>query len=278
MLFKRISNHLMKKKYRLDDSGAAILTVMVVTVFITILATTLLYITGMNYQMKQADYQNKQCFYKCETLLDDLKGKLTQDVSVAFEESYRAVMIQYTTLDATSRQEEFQKAYMAALKDIWIKNKDWTGKNYWNGSAWKHESPSGGRVPSDAPSADTYTAGLKSFMKFDTIKTSYEGNIEGEFDIKWIGDKDGNFITQIDESVTTSEGEVITTVSEKLFVLKGIRASFVSETGYSSYIITDLGIKVPEYDFTEVKSVTDMTKIEPVRMTDCIIYINWKRY
>ena len=99
-----------------------------------------------------------------------------------------------------------------------------------------------------------------------------------QFDIKWIGDKDGNFITQIDESVTNTDGEVITTVSEKLFVLKGIRASFVSETGYSSYIITDLGIKVPEYDFTEVKSVTDMTKIEPVRMTDCIIYINWKRY
>ena len=264
---------------RIDNNGSALLTVIIVITFITILATTLLYMTSMNYQMKQADYQNKQSFYKCETMLDDLKGRLTRDVSMAFQESYKAVMTQYMTLDATARQEEFQKAYMEALKDMWTSNKDWesTAPHRWDGSSWHHDHSSAPRVVAGGSETE-YTAGLKAFMEFDTSVTAYNGDVSGTSDIKWVGDGSGVFITQIDNSVTSVEGGVVTTVNEKLFVLKGIRTSFVTDAGYSAYILTDLGIKIPKFDFTEISSETDVSKIEPVRMSDCIIYMNWKRF
>ena len=40
------------KKHKLNNAGSAIVTVLVVVTFITILATVLLYISGLNYQMK----------------------------------------------------------------------------------------------------------------------------------------------------------------------------------------------------------------------------------
>lgn len=268
-----------QSRYRIDNSGSALLTVIVVIMFVTILATTLLYMTSMNYQMKQADYQNKQSFYKCETMLDDLKGRLAKDVSMAFQESYKTVMTQYMTLDATERQEAFQKAYIEALKDMWTSNKDWesTAPHRWDGSSWHHDGSAGPRVAAGGSEAE-YTAALKNFMEFDTSVTSYDGDVSGTSDIKWMGDSSGVFITQIDNSVTSDEGGVVTTVNEKLLVLKGIRASFVTDAGYSAYVLTDLGIKIPKFDFSEINSEADASKIEPVRMSDCIIYMNWKRF
>ena len=52
---------------KLDNRGSALLIVILVVGFLTILATTLLYISGMNFQIKQADYQNKKNFYTGET-------------------------------------------------------------------------------------------------------------------------------------------------------------------------------------------------------------------
>ena len=46
------------KKIKSDNRGAAIITVIIVCVFISVIATTMLYITSRNFMTKQVDYQN----------------------------------------------------------------------------------------------------------------------------------------------------------------------------------------------------------------------------
>lgn len=60
------------KKRKRNNAGSAIVTVLVVVTFITILATVLLYISGMNFQMKVTDYRTKESFYQAEVLAEEL--------------------------------------------------------------------------------------------------------------------------------------------------------------------------------------------------------------
>lgn len=112
------------KKQKLNNAGSALLTVIVVVAFITVLATTMLYITGMNYQMKQTDYQNKKSFYKAEEALDALKAELvSKDMTKAFQYAYKEVMVQYAALEGDARQAAFNGAFLDKLQEIWINRK-----------------------------------------------------------------------------------------------------------------------------------------------------------
>ncbi|MDE7207365.1 MAG: hypothetical protein K2N90_09470, partial [Lachnospiraceae bacterium] len=68
------------KEIKLNNRGSALISVLVVTTFITIIATTMLYMAAMNYQQKLTDYQNKESFYDAEKSLDELKSLLVADV------------------------------------------------------------------------------------------------------------------------------------------------------------------------------------------------------
>ncbi|MDE6518408.1 MAG: hypothetical protein K2L18_11285, partial [Acetatifactor sp.] len=67
-------------KSKLNNDGSAIVTVLVVVAFITILATIMLYVSGMNFQMKVADYRTKESFYQAETPVEELRAQLVKDV------------------------------------------------------------------------------------------------------------------------------------------------------------------------------------------------------
>lgn len=108
-----------KKKGRLGDSGSALVSVLVVTVFISIIATTMLYVSAQNYQMKYTDYQNKQSFYGAEQALDSLKSVLVEDVQEAYLAAYKEVMRNFLSKSAQERKEKYQETYLNELKKIW---------------------------------------------------------------------------------------------------------------------------------------------------------------
>ncbi|MBR1855395.1 MAG: hypothetical protein IJ794_20010 [Lachnospiraceae bacterium] len=97
---KRLRKWLQSSKS--NNRGSALLTVILVVAFLTILATTLLYITGMNFVIKQADYQNKKNFYTGETALEEIRAKLMEDiVSVAAEEAFNRSCKNYVSQGVT---------------------------------------------------------------------------------------------------------------------------------------------------------------------------------
>lgn len=105
---------------KMNNRGSALLTVILVVGFLTILATTLLYITGMNFQIKQADYQNKKNFYTGETGLEEIRAELMKDVSKASVEAYNDISMRYVSLSTAGvRKLEYNKSFVESLQKVW---------------------------------------------------------------------------------------------------------------------------------------------------------------
>lgn len=107
-------------RLKLNNKGAALVSVLVVTTFITIIATTMLYMAAMNYQQKLTDYQNKQSFYGAEKALDELKSVLVGDVQEAYVTAYNKTTRQFLVLKTEqARNEYFQDAFIHELNEKW---------------------------------------------------------------------------------------------------------------------------------------------------------------
>lgn len=105
---------------RMNNAGSALLTVILVVSFLTILATTLLYISGLNFQIKQADYQNKKNFYTSEIALEQIKTELMEDVSEASILAYEDLQVDYATYENSSiRSLEYNKYFTERLQEVW---------------------------------------------------------------------------------------------------------------------------------------------------------------
>ena len=63
---------------RQENKGAAMISVLIATVFIAVLATTLLYMAYLNYLTKAIRNSSNDNFYTCEFALDDLSTSLQQ--------------------------------------------------------------------------------------------------------------------------------------------------------------------------------------------------------
>ena len=113
-----INNRKLNKS--LDDRGSAIVTVIVVCAFITIIATTMIYISARNFETKQVDYQNKTSFYQAEEALDTLKSLLVEDVNDSFKYAYADTMANAVDHKGTPNLSHYYaKSYTETLSSVW---------------------------------------------------------------------------------------------------------------------------------------------------------------
>lgn len=99
-----------------DDRGGALITVVVVTAFISILVTIILYAAGMNYYMKNADKKNKDSFYEAEIVMESIKAGLVPEAKAAFQEACEVTMINFAGLSDDDRRALYNKTFTDALK------------------------------------------------------------------------------------------------------------------------------------------------------------------
>lgn len=105
---------------KLNNEGSAIVTVLVVVAFLTILATVMLYISGANFQMKVVDYRTKESFYQAETPVEELKAQLVKDTELAFAEAYTKAMSEYSGMgDAAAREANYRQLFCEEMYKIW---------------------------------------------------------------------------------------------------------------------------------------------------------------
>lgn len=106
-----------RKLYK--DRGSAMVTVIVVAGFLSVIATTLLYVTAMNYRIKNTAYKNTINFYDAETALEEVRGRVARDFTVACQRSYGKVMSQYVLKDEGYRTQLFRKTVYDELVAEW---------------------------------------------------------------------------------------------------------------------------------------------------------------
>lgn len=181
------------KRRKLNNRGAALISVLVVTTFITILATTMLYIAAMNFQQKQTDYQNKQSFYGAEKALDELKSLLVRDVEDAYVTAYNKTTRNFLKLDASGRESYFQEQFMDEMKKKWKTRVD---------TVKVHSVPDESDYLKAVQSVMTgaYAAEADSFYKvkdYGVYETTEAGKVKQKFALRGVQVKytSGNYTT-----------------------------------------------------------------------------------
>lgn len=99
-----------------DQRGSALVTVMIMVGFISILATTLMYVSGMNYRMKVADNKIKTSFYNTEESVDEIRANVVILVSETMKEVYPEMMASMgSSINQADVQVTFQNIFYRKL-------------------------------------------------------------------------------------------------------------------------------------------------------------------
>ncbi len=107
------------KILKVDNKGAAMVMVIVIIAFVSVLTTILLYLANMNYQMKSTDYKTKVSFYGAEVPLEELRVLMTKDVSIAAKSAYESIEYDYASMTAANRNSMFQTKFIEEYLKIW---------------------------------------------------------------------------------------------------------------------------------------------------------------
>ncbi len=233
------------RRIKLNNKGSAIVSVMIVSTFITILATTILYVTSRNYLVKQNDYQNKITFYQAEQTLDDLKAMFAEDISKACQYAYEQTMINYgISSSSAERANNYNKAFVEYLVALWEYSELPDGEN--NEHVHKENS--------------SYTQFSEMLVQQYSV---YSGKDKSDIEKHIINDQDGEascgYVSEPDKG---------------RFTIKGVIVRY-AEKGYATYITTNIVLSAPIYNWGE-EDEADMD--ETLRMGDYIMYENWERY
>lgn len=103
-------------RLRGDNRGATIVLVIIAMAMIGILATSVLWMSYMNYQIKINDVKNKDSFYSAETVVEQIMAGVQNEASKAAGEAYDEVMKNWGTKeDESNRYTTFVTAYIDAL-------------------------------------------------------------------------------------------------------------------------------------------------------------------
>lgn len=111
MISKLVKRHMKK----VNNSGSTMLIVMVTIALIGVLATVLMSMSYMNYNMKVTEMNSKKNFYSAEVVLDQIHAGLQKEISDSLEDAYITSMQRYTLEDDTKRNTEFANTYIREL-------------------------------------------------------------------------------------------------------------------------------------------------------------------
>lgn len=240
---RRISRF--KRKKRRDDRGAALLSVLVVSIFLSIIATTMIYVSTQNYQQKLTDYQNKQSFYKAEKALDEFKALLVMDVQEAYKAAYNDTMRNYLKVQEGGNingksyggwEDYYQERYIAELTKIWDDN----------------ASAAGGSVLAAIRTAMTGAYGVDDANCFYVPA----GKAEPEYGVYENTDGSG----------------------KKIFAFRNVRVKY-TEGSFTTFLYTDICLELPDFDGASSGGGAPgaVTERETIDLTDYVVYMNWRK-
>ena len=111
---QQLQKKLWNRKRR--NSGSSIVIVIIAMAMIGILATTLLWMSYVNYKIKVNDIRNKNSFYSAETVMEQIVAGLQKEVSDSVAVAYQEVLSNWEALEnETNRYSTFASVYLDTL-------------------------------------------------------------------------------------------------------------------------------------------------------------------
>lgn len=215
-----------EKLYR-DNKGGAMVMVIVIIAFISILAAVLMFTAYAGYQMRIVDRQGKDNFYTAETVLDEINVGLQGEISGALEKAYGEVMSNFSLYrSANERNKYFHEIYFNELKQ---------------------------RLWQDASNPTSYNVEkLRGYLSAE-VKGKCSDGSDGDGS-RATFESNGIAYGAIVESNVTPERYTMDVDTSKLLI-KDLKVSYVNRQGYISIISTDIRISMPSFNFSQASAL-----------------------
>lgn len=225
-----------RRKLHQDNRGGAMVMVLVIIAFITILAGVLMFAAYAGYNMRIVDRHGKDNFYTAETVLDEINVGLQGEASAALNDAYQQVMTNYAVYETESaRAINFYSKYFKELETR-LADPSATGQ-YDIGTLRGYLSSDilGDGKGGSAPTGDR--------ADFGTYGAIVESNVDSGTPYKL--------------KITTTTINGTPNVPTGL-ALEDLKVSYVDESGYVSIISTDIRIAIPNMDFGGASAYPDL--------------------
>ena len=99
-----------------DDKGSAMVVVIIAMAFIGILASVLMYMSLLNYQMKANNLQAKDNFYSAETVLDEIRVHMEEQVSTSLGNAYTQILVNYDDTSVSEKESKLRYAFLSSMQ------------------------------------------------------------------------------------------------------------------------------------------------------------------
>ena len=234
-----------------DNKGSAMVVVIIAMAFIGILASALMYMSLLNYQMKVNNLKAKDNFYSAETVLDEIRTAMGEQVSASIGTAYTLVLKNYETTSAAEKRNKLRYYF---LKDM--------QENY--------AVP--GSIDITQYDLTKLFASLSTEVKQGTVLETLDEH--GEVVYRMALDSSGNIKTYVnatDPATGEKKREETTATPTGRFQLYtdglsfcGLKVTYMDTDGYVSVIQTDIRVKMPDMDFAQAVTLPAITSISMV--------------
>lgn len=266
----------MFNKFKKAKDGAAVLMVLLVSVFVVFMGSSVLFSSYNGYLVQLVDRQGLDTFYSAEDYLVQARGVVQDFASDSLQTAYTKVMSEYAFLVdqyqsqgedvvQAAAQEKFTQYFLMELNKLEVKNTnradsyskyelDYVDGKYAfdtsdNTKIFQFANGTGQVVPVGFFSSDIKTDGghLTWEGEYDA---SLLGKLIGFDDI--VADAGANEVIGLASANNTVSGSTTGTftltsdVNGDRLTLKDVMISF-NEDGYKSYITTDFIIEMPDF-------------------------------
>ena len=214
-MVKKFSRRIVLKS---NNSGSTMLIVMVALALISILATTLMAMSYMNYNMKVTELNSKKNFYSAEIVLDQINVGLQKEISDSVEGAYIRSMQNYKDSNM-SHNTAFASLYINELRN----------KLRTVAEDTKYA------IAVDDDSDGVYEAGLVKYLD-SNLQNAYK---TGKLKITSTDSKMDSV------AVATVDDAGATVYEVKGLVLYDLNIEYTDSQEFTSVITTDIKLKVP---------------------------------
>lgn len=215
------------QKNERDDRGSAIVIVIIAMALISILASTILWASYLNYRIKVNDLKVKNSFYSAETVVEQITAGVKKEiVSASVNEAYQQVLSNWDALGTDANRENF---FVMAYRD-------------------QVEERLG--VSGVAP-VQTYDKGILEDFVDDAFKN--EDNANGHIDMDiWNDSAKPPLFKALEPNGTSLDTNP---ANDGSMTIKNICIEFYDSEGLLSIINTDIAIDVPKLSFTQAGTI-----------------------
>lgn len=222
------------KKVKKNNSGMALVSVIVVIGFIAALVSIVLTTTLVNFKMRSVNERSKDTFYSAEQALDEINIGLQRFMSDSMSEAYIEVLESNSEYSVTDTMSETQKEEIKKKRNELLRVRFYEGM--WTKLGY-------------ADHRDQYDVEiLDAFLKDST---------------RWHGDEEDGYgaillATDADDSTTESKVGKMITYEEEGIVLKDLKVYYKDAAGFVSVIKTDIRMDYPGFSFERSTEVPDI--------------------